>query len=579
MNLRRVLIRGFLSYARQAELSFEPGLTFVCGRNLDHPDPLSNGSGKSSLLYAIIWALWGRVPPGGSKNDIINHQSDVAHVELELEQPGAHLHIIRSKPRKGSESVHYFYNRAKVEGDLEMVQTRLEQFYGISWAVFNNTIFLGPDSEVSRFVTAKPTERATLLAELVNSKPFEQAGERVGKELATLTKETGLLMGAIQLTEEQIARFQEDAARQATAIAQEQEHQKQVEQQAAKRIEEIQLEILRQGEIRKNKPPRGVTEIQAAMNALNAAIDVVQVDDSANAYVLRRPLPETGTLCPVCDQPISSHHAHKLAKERQEAHESSLQNQRKIANIRQQLGELQKEIMVAGQWDAHRAAAERRINDLKVEVMTVRDGVENRTLVALHRERENTLSRIKELQQLVAEKQQKVGEYNLRVPVLRILQQGFNQEIRNMLFDELRQVLAHYTSIYKLHLAGNEFEIEFPETSTTGRERFEILIKSGGVPNPLTSGGETYRATIAVLLALRRALMFGRKCPFSFLLIDDPVGQLDDPGVLAFTRLLRMLLTDYPTILVTVPRDSAAEEGRTLVVERRQRATTIKGVR
>ena len=59
-----------------------------------------SGSGKSSLLDAITWALWGRAR--GKRDEELVHlgQNDM-HVQLDFEHEGAVYRVLRQRTRKG----------------------------------------------------------------------------------------------------------------------------------------------------------------------------------------------------------------------------------------------------------------------------------------------------------------------------------------------------------------------------------------------------------------------------------------------------------------------------------------------
>jgi DNA repair exonuclease SbcCD ATPase subunit len=124
-------------------------------------------------------------------------------------------------------------------------------------------------------------------------------------------------------------------------------------------------------------------------------------------------------------------------------------------------------------------------------------------------------------------------------------------------------------------LAEHEFTLEFPPTSSTGREKFEIIVKSDGKENELASGGESYRAQLAILLALRKALTHQAKCPFKFLLVDEALTYTDETGGRAFGRLMEMLGKDFSQILITAPREIEGVTGKAIWVERRDRVSKV----
>lgn len=82
-------INGFLSYHHEAEIDFSAfDLACIAG---------ANGAGKSSLLDAITWALFGQARK--RDDSIINAQSNVARVELVFAYETNLYRVTRIKPR------------------------------------------------------------------------------------------------------------------------------------------------------------------------------------------------------------------------------------------------------------------------------------------------------------------------------------------------------------------------------------------------------------------------------------------------------------------------------------------------
>ena len=57
-----------------------------------------NGHGKSALLDAITWALWGRAR-GRTQDDLISYGADESRVELEFSSRESRFRVIRSHSR------------------------------------------------------------------------------------------------------------------------------------------------------------------------------------------------------------------------------------------------------------------------------------------------------------------------------------------------------------------------------------------------------------------------------------------------------------------------------------------------
>ena len=104
---RKLRISGFLSYRDPVELdlnSFE--LACISGHN---------GAGKSSLLDALTWVLFGEAR--GKGMDVINLHQDIkaAEVSLDFEYEGNIFHVQRTLPR-GKSTVLEFQVLERAEG-------------------------------------------------------------------------------------------------------------------------------------------------------------------------------------------------------------------------------------------------------------------------------------------------------------------------------------------------------------------------------------------------------------------------------------------------------------------------------
>lgn len=88
----QLVLKNFLSY-RDATLDFR-GLhtACICG---------SNGAGKSSLLEAITWALWGE-SRAAAEDDVINSGEKEVRVDFTFQNNQQKYRIIRSRIRGAS---------------------------------------------------------------------------------------------------------------------------------------------------------------------------------------------------------------------------------------------------------------------------------------------------------------------------------------------------------------------------------------------------------------------------------------------------------------------------------------------
>ncbi|HNJ15408.1 MAG TPA: AAA family ATPase, partial [Anaerolineales bacterium] len=108
----RLRISGFLSYRDPVELDFDSfDLACISGHN---------GAGKSSLLDAFTWVLFGEAR--GKSADIINLNSDVkaAEVALTFKYEGNVFRVQRTLPRNKSTLLEFqVLDEGEQKADLE----------------------------------------------------------------------------------------------------------------------------------------------------------------------------------------------------------------------------------------------------------------------------------------------------------------------------------------------------------------------------------------------------------------------------------------------------------------------------
>lgn len=163
MRPLELTLRGFQSYA--AEQTFD----FRDRRLLGVVGPI--GSGKSSLLDGIAFALYGKTPRAGrGTKDLINQRGASAHVELWFEVEGETWRAVRALRRKG-QSAHNLYRHAEADGETERLEevsgeramtARIEELLGLDFDAFNRSVFLA-QNRFAEFLQATAAQRDAVL--------------------------------------------------------------------------------------------------------------------------------------------------------------------------------------------------------------------------------------------------------------------------------------------------------------------------------------------------------------------------------------------------------------------------------
>jgi DNA repair protein SbcC/Rad50 len=133
----------------------------------------ATGAGKSSLVDAMIFALYGRIPRLGGRAvaPVISAGVDRARVRLDFEVDGASYTAVRLAQRTGSGGA--TVKEARLEaGDkvladgADNVTRAVEDLLKLGFEDFTRTVVL-PQGEFARFLNATPAERQNLLRGLL----------------------------------------------------------------------------------------------------------------------------------------------------------------------------------------------------------------------------------------------------------------------------------------------------------------------------------------------------------------------------------------------------------------------------
>jgi exonuclease SbcC len=181
-------LKNFLSYKRQQTIDFrELELAVLAGEN---------GHGKSALLDAITWALFGeaRKPSGSRKPDdnLLNRSARGSsgatemHVRFAFESEGAWYEVLRSYREtasgKTTTSDLEFRSQSKnfTAGSQRETQEIIEEVVGTDYSTFINTSFL-LQGRSDEFTQKSPAERKAILTQILQLGRFSKYRSEVGR--------------------------------------------------------------------------------------------------------------------------------------------------------------------------------------------------------------------------------------------------------------------------------------------------------------------------------------------------------------------------------------------------------------
>ena len=162
-------LSGFLSYDQAADLDFS-GFELACISG-------ANGAGKSSLLDAITWVLFGQAR---RKDDtVINTRTQKAEVTLDFEYEGNVYRVRRSKQHNKATLLEFTVRQVDggfkplTEHTVAKTEEAIVKVLHMDYDTFTNASFF-LQNRADQFAQQTPTERKRILGNILGLEKWEQ---------------------------------------------------------------------------------------------------------------------------------------------------------------------------------------------------------------------------------------------------------------------------------------------------------------------------------------------------------------------------------------------------------------------
>lgn len=197
---RRLILDGFLSWRERTVVDLGPGATAILGEN---------GAGKSSLIEAIGWSLFGK-GRGRSPDDFVNAASTSARVSFEFELGGQTYRVERQR-ELGKAAKSYLGLFAgvgiwKAVGSDSIAETQcaIEELLGLDYDTWAKTSLIG-QGDAAAFTKLTPSARKQLLGDVLGLGEYEALSERAREVRLGFDAELSKAQGAIAMLQERAA--------------------------------------------------------------------------------------------------------------------------------------------------------------------------------------------------------------------------------------------------------------------------------------------------------------------------------------------------------------------------------------
>jgi DNA repair protein SbcC/Rad50 len=201
----KLTLRNFLSYGENGVPLDFTGLRVACLSGC-------NGGGKSAILDAITWSLWGQARTQ-SADDLVRLGQSSMLVEFEFGFDGAEYRVVRKRTRgrtgqsdlqfqlKGADGSY----RALTEQGVRATQERIGQILRMDYDTFVNSAFL-LQGRADEFARKSAAERKRILAEILNLRVYDELVEAARAKAREAEAARDVLEMEIARAEAEVAR-------------------------------------------------------------------------------------------------------------------------------------------------------------------------------------------------------------------------------------------------------------------------------------------------------------------------------------------------------------------------------------
>lgn len=557
MALVSVEAQNFLSYGTLAPTPLAGlGAVLVEGANEDEPTAASNGAGKSALVEAVHYALFGRLLRGARAAEVKRRgapRGEGWFVRLALRVPEGDLVV-----RRGSSGFGFTLNGERCEpGKPAEAQRRLEELTGWSQRAFALAVVFGQGA--ASFAAATDAERKAFLEELAGEARFgpclaraKALRDTAAARLEDLRRELSAAERAIVERQRWVEEF---ASKLATAPPLEETRQAIAEAEArgaeaSAAMKEIPEEI--RADLR--AAFRAETETAAERDRAQERVESHRrtQDELARAWRLAQ---RDGQVCGTCGNALAPRQAAEIEEKRGLAVQEET---RRLAEAETR----QARADAAAQDAAKKAEHARRALALSAEIdKAAREALALRPEL----ERAEALARA---QAALAEAEDErdaredgaafeEGALAVAEEAVRLFGSG---GLKTFLFDALGPRLSDEANTALEALSGGSLRVSLAAKASGkgSREKLALAVENaqGGASYEALSGGEKRKVDLALLWALHRAV--AGRC--NVLFADEAFDHLDSEAGSRVPELLRgVLAEDGASVFVCTHREEFKE--------------------
>ena len=619
MRFLQLNIENFGSIGKLSVDLANQGLVLITGRNEDAAKADSNGAGKSWILEAFCWCLWGQtIRKLGSIDEVVNRQvGKDCTVTLTLAEDDSEYQIIRTRKGSGGKpnDLRLYRTTSPTRGSLDIsgpslatTQQYITDLVGMNFDLFC-VIMPGAGKRASEMTDR---EVKALLERLLQTEVLGKAHDRVKAQIKELNSDLSekrttrsMLERAISECDVRLGDLQEKftsyTGKKDSAIRAIQKQrlslQQSVESQDAiiakadaangkySEANDKLLSIDRKIEFHKTNFQFSNTAYNAGKGGRNIARGIAY-GESKSLNTQLDALPDGGGDCPTCHQEVPEDHieeirttlgtrlqevtatlakldnrdagaaaGHKRALEELQVVTSELDTQRKLVELD------------LGRFKAlrHASTTAQAVRSTLLQQLTGIDVAEAALDVEKNPFEGLIGSTVQEAYDKAAEASRvyaAIVQLEHKHAILAYWLDGFSPRgVRSFMLEHVTPLLNHAAAKYADLLTAGEMSVTFhtQKKQKTGKivESFNIQVEHvhGGESYGAASAGEKSRANLVVAFALGDLASLRANKSVSFRFLDEPFESVDESGTDAIVALLNDQKERFETVFVITHLD------------------------
>jgi len=310
IQIKNLTVRNFMSVGNATQgIDFDrKDLTLVLGENLDlGGDGSRNGTGKTTIINALSYALYGQALSNIRKDNLVNKTNGKSMlVSLDFIVNGTEYKIERG--RKPNVLKFYVNNQEQeitdeAQGDSRETQEQIENTLGLSHDMFKHIMALNTYTEP--FLSLKANDQRTIIEQLLGITMLSERADKI-KELNKTTKDDiqkeEFRIRAVQEANKRIEEQIEALKRRQTLWITKHEEETTKIQTALESLQEIDIEA----EILAHKDHSAWDQKRKDINELSGAISRAKLDAERETKAIVKLEKEIASLeshtCHTCGQ-------------------------------------------------------------------------------------------------------------------------------------------------------------------------------------------------------------------------------------------------------------------------------------